>query len=107
LYGRRNFLIENSRENILMLLLLRDRLWDIGAQVVLLIEVSRVILIIRQIEHPVSILWRGLLAGNCGGMSNRALSGRSTPLILHPLVYHFDAVLSCGEAFVFFEEGLV
>jgi hypothetical protein len=31
LYGRRNFLIENSRENILMLLLLRDRLWDIGA----------------------------------------------------------------------------
>ena len=104
---RRNFLVENSGENILVLLLLRDCLWDIGAQVVLLIEVGRVILIFRQIEHAVSILWRCLLAGNCGGMTNCALSGGSTPLILHPLVYHFDAVLRLGEAFVFFKECLV
>jgi hypothetical protein len=66
----RNLLVENSRENILMLLLLRYSLWDIGAQVVLLVEVSSMVLIFRQIEHAVSILWRCLLAGICGGMSN-------------------------------------
>ena len=41
----RNFLVENSRENILMLLLLWDCLWDIGAQVVLLVEVGGMVLI--------------------------------------------------------------
>jgi hypothetical protein len=42
----RNFLVENSRENILMLLLLLwDCLWDIGAQVVLLVEVGGMVLI--------------------------------------------------------------
>lgn len=90
-----------------MLLLLRYSLWDIGAQVVLLLKVSSMVLIIRKIEHAVSILWRCLLAGICGGMSNCALSCGSTPLILHPLVDLFNAALSLGEALVFFIEGLV
>lgn len=54
-----------------------------------------------------TILRRYLLAGNCGGMSNCALDDGYTSRILHPLVDHFDAVLSLGEAFVFLQESLI
>ena len=41
--GCRNALLENSRKNILVLLLLWESLWDITGQVVLLIEIPRLI----------------------------------------------------------------
>jgi hypothetical protein len=44
---RWNLLVENSRENILVLLLLWNCLWDIGAQVVLLVDKTRVFLVFR------------------------------------------------------------
>lgn len=55
-----------------------------------------------------TILWRSLLAGNCGGMS--LCLGHSwlhTSRNLHPLPDHLNNVLSCREAFVFLEERLI
>lgn len=66
------------------------------------------ILVLRFSKHAVTILWRSLLAGNCGGMS--LCLGHSwlhTPRNLHPLTDHLNNVLSCREALVFFEERLI